>query len=106
MKAKVKNAVKAGVILGLSAFVLVGCGSSSEEDQLAWIYSWNKSIDFEAKMKMLNSCFKEAGVKSKTKLMTDAQVAIMDECELDYIIALAETEGVNLDRELLDANTI
>ncbi|MDO6639349.1 MULTISPECIES: hypothetical protein [unclassified Shewanella] len=106
MKSNFKNNIKASVIFGLSAMVLVGCGSSSEEDQLVWIQNWNNSLNVEAKMKMLNTCFKEAGVKSMTMEMTDAQNQIVNQCELDYVIELAEKDGINLDRELLAANTL
>ncbi|PMG27414.1 hypothetical protein BCU94_18945 [Shewanella sp. 10N.286.52.C2] len=106
MKSNFKNNIKTSVIFGLSAMVLVGCGSSSEEDQLVWIQNWNNSLNVEAKMKMLNTCFKEAGVKSMTMEMTDAQNQIVNQCELDYVIELAEKDDINLDRELLAANTL
>jgi len=106
MKSNFKNNIKASVIFGLSAMVLVGCGSSSEEDQLAWIQNWNNSLNFEAKMKMLNTCFKVAGVKSKTMQMTATQSETMNQCELDYVMELAEKDDINLDRDLLAANTL
>ncbi|MGX9463006.1 hypothetical protein ACWXWU_17475 [Shewanella sp. A14] len=101
MKSNIKNNIKAGVILGLSSLMLVGCGSSSEDEQLAWIQNWNTSINYKVKMKMLNTCFNVAGVKSKTKQMTDSQIEMLNECELDYIIELAEKDDIGLDRELL-----
>ncbi|RTR38640.1 hypothetical protein EKG38_10695 [Shewanella canadensis] len=106
MKSNFKNNIKATVIFGLSALVLVGCGNSSEDDQLAWIKSWNNSLNFEAKMKMLNGCFKVAGVNSKTMQMTAAQSEIMNQCELDYVMELAEKDDIKLDRDLLAANTL
>jgi hypothetical protein len=106
MKSNFKSNIKVSVIFGLSAMVLVGCGSSSEEDQLAWIQNWNNSLNFEAKMKMLNTCFKVAGVKSKTMQMTATQSEIMNQCELDYVMELAEKDDINLDRDLLAANTL
>ncbi|WP_350433340.1 hypothetical protein ABIS04_09615 [Shewanella sp. H8] len=106
MKSTIKNNIKTGVIFGLSALVLVGCGSSSEEDQLTWINNWNNSLDIEAKMKMLNTCFKVAGVKRNTKQMTDSQNDTMNECELDYVMELAEKDDISLDRDLLAANTL
>ena len=106
MKSTIQNNIKTSVILGLSALVLVGCGGSSEEDQLTWINNWNNSLNFEAKMAMLNTCFKVAGVKSNTKQMTDSQNDTMNECELDYVMELAEKDDISLDRDLLAANTL
>lgn len=104
MKLNTKNNIKSGALLGLAAIALVGCGNSAEEDQLAWIQHWNSSGDYENKMKMMNICFKEAGVRDLTKSMSSEQNDTVNACQLSYIIEQAEDDDISLDRELLAAN--
>ncbi|PKH57297.1 hypothetical protein CXF83_02750 [Shewanella sp. Choline-02u-19] len=106
MESNTGNNIKSAMLFGLAAIILVGCGSSAEEDQLAWIQDWNSSGDFQQKMKMMNTCFKEAGVRSLTKSMTSEQSDIVNACELSYIIERAEDDDISLDRELLAANIL
>lgn len=106
MKKRLNKNIKAGLMMVIAATALTGCGSSSEEEQLTWIATWDSMNNYEEKIKMLNVCFKEAGVKSMTKEMSNKQQKIVNECELSYITDKAEDDGVSLDRETLAANIL
>jgi hypothetical protein len=106
MKAMIKSNIKFGVVFGLSALVLVGCGGSSEEEQMTWLNEWNSSGNYKAKLKVLRVCFENVGIRSMTQEMSDSQNEAVNECELDYITDLAEKDDISLDRELLANNII
>ncbi|NKF49042.1 hypothetical protein G3R49_00435 [Shewanella sp. WXL01] len=103
---KLATSIKTGLLVALTSAMLVGCGGSSEEEQLTWINEWNHSFDVDMKMKMLNTCFKKAGVKGLMDQMSEKQNDIYNECQLDYMIELAEKDDVSLDRDLLAANIL
>jgi ribosome modulation factor len=95
----IKN-IKSGLVVMMTAIILTGCGSSSEEEQSTWLEGWNAR--YESKIKMLNACFKEAGISLKEKQMSPEQHNMTNECELNYITAAAEKDGITLDRELIE----
>ena len=90
----------------MAALVLTGCGSSSEEDQLAWMQNWNSFANYEQKLALINTCFEQAGIKNMMEEMSSSQSKMFDECELEFIEILAENEGVTLDQDVIKANLI
>jgi hypothetical protein len=95
-----------GLIIAIVTTALTGCGSSTEEEQLTWLTTWNSMNNYDEKIKMLNVCFKEAGVKNMMKSMSKNQQKIVNECELSYITDKADDDGISLDREILAANIL
>jgi len=104
MKTLFNKKIKLVLTSAVIALFLTGCGSSTEEEQLAWIGMWNSQ--YEAKLKMLNVCYKEAGVHTGTKRMSKNQKKVVHECEFDYMIDQADDDGVSLELELLKDNVI
>jgi len=102
MKKHLNKNIKVALVIATITTALTGCGSSTEEEQFTWITQWNNNYD--EKIKMLNACFKEAGVKSATKSMSKNQKKIMNECEFVYMTDKADDDGVSLDRKVLVAN--
>lgn len=88
------------------ATLLVGCGSSSMEEQLDWITKWNSPINYEEQLTMLNQCIKEAGIRSIMEELSSKQRQVLDDCELNYILVQAEQEGVVLDEDVILDNII
>ena len=103
MKKRLNKNIKVALIMATLATALTGCGSSSEEEQLTWLTTWNDN--YERKIKMLNVCFKKASVKMN-KNMSKKQQAIVNECKFSYITEKADDDGVSLDREILQANIL
>jgi Tfp pilus assembly protein PilP len=100
MRDPIKQKVKLSLIAVITTLMLAGCGSSSKEEQSNWLELWNAR--YESKIKMLNACFKEAGISLQAKQMTPEQNAMANECELNYITAAAAKDGITLDKEIIE----
>ena len=90
--------------MGLIALGLTGCGSSTEEEQLAWLDKWNGQ--YKAKITMFNVCYREAGVYKGAKHISKSQKKVVHACQFAYMTEQADNDGVILDRELLENNVI
>ncbi len=104
MRQLLNKKIKVGLMVGVVATALAGCGSSTQEEQIAWLNSWNSFDKHEEKLKMLSVCFKEAGVKSMTQQISKQQNEVVNECELSYISEMADKDGISLDRQTLKNN--
>lgn len=100
----VKKHIKLTLSAGFVALTLSGCGSSTQEQQLAWLNTWEGQ--YEGKMKMLNVCYKEAGVHKGTKRISKSQKKVIHECEFAYITEQADNDGISLDMETLENNVM
>jgi len=100
MRYRIRQQVKLALITIITTLMLTGCGASSDEEQSTWLALWNAR--YESKIKMLNACFKEAGISLQAKQMSPEQNAMANECELNYITAAAAKDGITLDREMIE----
>ena len=100
MRNRIRQQVKLTLIAVITTLMLTGCGASSDEEQSSWLELWNAR--YESKIKMLNACFKEAGISLQAKQMSPEQNAMANECELNYITAAAAKDGITLDREMIE----
>lgn len=103
MKNFINNSIKLTLSAGFIALTLTGCGSSSQEEQHAWLSGWNNQ--YEAKMQMMNVCFKKTGV-NLNKRMSKQQEEDLHKCELAYMTEQADKDGVSLDMEFLKNNVM
>lgn len=92
--------VKLGLLSAIITLMLTGCGASSKEEQSTWLELWNAR--YESKVKMLDACFKEAGVPLDAKQITSEQNSMSSECELNYITAAAKKDGITLDKKMIE----
>jgi hypothetical protein len=104
MKNFLNNNIKLTLTAGVMALTLTGCGSSTQEEQLAWLSGWDGQ--YEAKMQMLNVCYKEAGVYKGTKRISKIQKQVIHECEFTYITEQADNDGISLEMETLKNNVM
>lgn len=100
----INKSIKLTLSAAFVALTLTGCGSSTQEQQLAWLNGWNG--EFEAKMQMLNVCYKEAGVHTGTKRISKSQKKVIHACEFSYITEQADNDGISLDIETLKNNVM
>ena len=101
LKRKIKLALMTAIVTG--AF-LTGCGTSSQQEQFSWLAKWD--ISYDAKMRMFDDCFEQAGVNSIGEMMSVEQNEMVNECEVSYITAAAENEGISLDRATIENNIV
>lgn len=106
MKRFISRKMKIGLIACAAVITLTACGGSTEEEQLQWLSSWNSTLNYEAKMKMVNVCFKKAGIKSLTKAMSEQQSQIYNDCEVAYIVDMADVDDISLDEVLVKKNIL
>jgi hypothetical protein len=104
MKKHLNNNIKLTIFAGFVALTLTGCGSSTQEEQLTWLSGWDDQ--YEAKMQMLNVCYKDAGVHRGTKRISKSQKEVIHECEFTYITEQADNDGVSLEMETLKNNVM
>ncbi|MEZ9542698.1 hypothetical protein AB4209_12165 [Vibrio sp. 10N.286.48.C11] len=101
--------IKLTLVCGLTSLFLTGCGSSTEEEQIAWINQWESSTQYgEANhrkaLESIKTCYKGAGVKSITSMMTDSQNKEFTECRLDFVKSQADEDGITLEDEIIISN--
>lgn len=104
MKLFTNKKTKLALIAGVVALTLTGCGSSSQEEQLTWIANWKHNT--EERMKMLNVCAKEAGIRKIFQSTSKQQNEIFNACEISYMTDVAEEDGISLESETIKNNII
>ncbi|WP_166371813.1 hypothetical protein [Psychromonas sp. SA13A] len=104
MKIFLNNKCKLILSTGFVALMLTGCGSSTQEEQLTWLSGWDSQ--YEAKIEMVNVCYKEAGVHKGTKRISKSQQEVINKCEFAYITEQADNDGVSLELETLKNNVM
>jgi len=104
MKNVLTNKIKLTLMAVAVTLTLTGCGSSTQEEQLTWLNGWDNQ--YEAKMRMMSVCYKEAGIHKGTKRISTSQNEIVNKCEFAYITEQADNDGITLDMELLKNNVV